>query len=385
MQRSRLYIIFLLVVLLFSPAGTLAGSSFDVAAESALLMDFTTGQVLFEKNADIALPPASITKLMTLLLAFEALESGQVSWEDQVVVSEKAWRMGGSKMFIRVDEEVMFGELITGISVVSGNDASVAVAEHLYGSEEAFARRMTERAAELGMTKTRFHNSTGIPAPGHEMSARDIAILARYLILTHPKVLELESQQEFTYNNIRQFNRNPLLGRYPGADGLKTGWTEEAGFCLVGTAEQGGIRMISVVLNTASEQERLVASQELLNHGFRDFRLVTAAEPGDIIGEVAVKNGRELTTDVTVKEALPVMVPTGREGDLELIITELEPPEAPVAADTTVGTVKVQLDRETLASSELVTAEDTARANIFVRMLRGISRLFSGLLSRDRS
>lgn len=288
-------------------------------------------------------------------------------------------------MFIRVDEEVMFGDLVTGISVVSGNDASVAVGEHLYGSEEAFARRMTERAAELGMTKTRFHNSTGIPAPGHEMSARDIAILARYLIQTHPKVLELESQQEFTYNNIRQFNRNPLLGRYPGADGLKTGWTEEAGFCLVGTAEQGGIRTISVVLNTASEQERLVASQELLNHGFRDFRLAVAAQPGDIIGEVDVKNGRELTADVTVKEAIPVVVPTGREGDIELIMTEIESPEAPVAAGTTVGTVEVQLDGETLTSSELVTAEDTARANIFVRLLRGISRLVSGLLTRGRS
>ncbi len=384
MQKISRVIFLLFILLLVSPTGALAGS-FDVAAESALLMDFTTGQVLFEKYADIPMPPASITKVMTLLLAFEAMEAGQVDWEDQVVVSERAWRMGGSKMFIQVDDEVMFGDLITGISVVSGNDASVAVAEHLYGSEEAFARHMTDRAVELGMTNTRFLNSTGIPAPGHEMSARDIAILARHLIQSFPDILEIESQREFTYNEIRQYNRNPLLGRYPGADGLKTGWTEEAGYCLVGTAEQDGVRMISVVLNTTSEQERLVASQELLNHGFRNFRLTVAVEPGDIIGEATVRTGRQLAVELTVKEAVPVVVPVGRQDDLELVIVGTEPLEAPVAAGETAGTLEVQLDGEPLATVELVTAEETGRANIFVRMLRAVSGFFGNLLGRNRS
>jgi D-alanyl-D-alanine carboxypeptidase (penicillin-binding protein 5/6) len=384
MQKGRRLISLLLITFLLLPTVALAGNTFDVASGSALLMEFSTGQVLFDKNADIPLPPASITKLMTLLLAFEALESGQVVWEEEVLISEKAWRMIGSKMYIKVDTRVKFGDLVTGVSVVSGNDASVAVAEHLYGSEEAFVRRMNEYAAELGMTNTRFQNSTGLPASGHEMSARDIAILARHLILNHPEILELESQRDFTYNNIWQENRNPLLGKYPGADGLKTGWTEEAGFCLVGTAEQDGVRMISVVLNTTSDQQRLIASQELLNHGFRNFRLAVAVSPGDIVGAVPVKHGRQTTVDVTVNEEVTVVAPAGRQGDIELVITEAKALEAPVTEGESAGTVEVQLDGETLAETELVAAEDAARANIVVRLWRAIARLFGTLASRVR-
>lgn len=376
-------IVFLLLFLLIVPVHAFAENSFDVSAGVAVLMEASTGQLLFAKNAEQPLPPASITKLMTLLLAFEAMEDGQVSWEETVIVSEKAWRMGGSEMFLELGQEVAFGDLITGISVVSANDGCIAVAEHLLGSEEAFVQRMNQRATELGMTRTNFKNSNGIPAPGHEMSARDIAVLSRHLINNHPRTLELETQREFTFNNIRQFNRNPLLGKFPGADGLKTGWTDEAGYCLVGTAEQDGIRMISVVLSTASDSERLTASQELLSHGFRDYQLATALEPGDVPGEVQVKNGKKTSVNVTVQESVSVVVPTGREGDLELVVLSPVTLEAPVAAGTPAATLDVRLDGETLTSAELVTTDEVKRANIFVRFFRAIGRLLRGLFSRQ--
>jgi len=382
MAKKRLPALILSLILLLVPAAEVGAVSFDVKAGAALLMEFSTGQVLFEKNADRPLPPASITKLMTLLLAFEALQNGQANWNDNVVISERAWRMGGARMFVEVNTEVQFGNLVTGVSVVSGNDASVAVAEHLAGSEEAFVRRMNERALELGLTRTRFYNSSGIPAPGHEMSARDIATLARHLILNHPKILEIESLREFTFNNIRQFNRNPLLGRFRGADGLKTGWTQEAGYCLVGTAEQEGVRLISVILLAESDQARLRASSELLNHGFRDFRLVVAAQPGDRVGEVPVSGGKEVTTGVTVAEALPVVVPTGRQGDLELLFTPKTLLQAPVAAGKEAGRLEVRLNGEVIATAPAVTAGPVDRANIFVRFFRRLAQLFTSLFRR---
>ncbi|MBS4030204.1 MAG: D-alanyl-D-alanine carboxypeptidase [Clostridiales bacterium] len=380
MIRKRILPLLLIIALLI-PA-TASAQEFDSSAGVAALMEASTGQFLYLKNADEALPPASITKVMTLLLAFEALESGQVAWEDTVIVSEAAWRMGGSQMFLDVNQEVSYGDLVTGISVVSANDGSVALAEHLYGSEAAFVQRMNLRAAELGLTRTRFQNSTGIPAPGHEMSARDIAVLSRHLILTFPRILELETMREFTFNNIRQYNRNPLLGKFPGADGLKTGWTEEAGFCLAGTAEQDGVRMISVVLNTANETERLTASSELLTHGFRNFKLTTAVAEGMVVGEAEVKNGKQQSVFLSTTEEVNVVVPIGREEEIELVVTSPKDLEAPVDAGTEAATLEIRLGEETLATTQLVTTEDVARANIFVRLLRAVGQFFRGLIKR---
>jgi D-alanyl-D-alanine carboxypeptidase (penicillin-binding protein 5/6) len=372
----------LLVLLLnIIPAAAAPAAGFDVAAGSAVLMEASTGQLLFDKGSDTPLPPASITKLMTLLLALEAIEKGQVAWDDPVIASERAWRMGGSEMFLKIGQEVTFRDLLTGIAVVSANDACIAVAEHLAGSEEVFVQRMNGRAAELGLTNSSFSNSSGIPEPGHRMSARDIAVLSRHLLRAHPTVLELYALREFTFNEIRQFNRNPLLGRFPGADGLKTGWTDEAGYCLVGTAVQNEMRLISVVLNTAGEQERLTATQELLNYGFRNFKMHTAAVAGGPIGEgVPVRDGRKLSAAVTSKEEVRVVLPSGREpGELELLITNPKPLQAPVTAGTSAATLEVRLDGATLTTAELVTAEDIARANFFVRLLRTITSLFRNL------
>jgi D-alanyl-D-alanine carboxypeptidase (penicillin-binding protein 5/6) len=353
---------------------------FESIAHSAILMEASTGKILYEKNADIPLPPASITKVMTLLLGFEALESGQASWDDLVTVSEKAWRIEGSDMFLEVGMKVPLSEIITGISVVSANDGCIALSEHLYGTEEAFVQQMNKRAKELGLTQTQFKNSSGLPAEGHYMSARDIAVLSRYLITHYPKILEIESITEFTFNNVYQKNRNPLLGNYPGADGLKTGWTNEAGYCLVGTAQRDGMRLISVVLKTNDTEERLAASRELLDFGYRNFEVMTVVKEGDIIEDINVKNGKELTVPVKINESIEAVIPKGRKEDIEIsVILDDELITAPIAEDTPVGSAEIQLDGEVLATSEVSTAKGVEKAGFFEILFRNIANFFKSL------
>ncbi len=354
-----------------------AFADFDVAAESAVLMEASTGQILFEKNADVPMPPASITKLMTLTLAFDALESGRAKPDDMVVVSEAAWKMGGSQMFLEVGQQAKFEDLITGISVVSANDACVAVAEHLYGSESAFVEAMNKQAKELGLTNSYFRNPTGLPEEGHHMSARDIAVLAQHLMSKYPRILEIESLRKFTYNNILQYNRNPLLGRFPGADGLKTGWTEEAGYCLVGTAKQENGRMISVVLNTKDEKERLTASKELLNYGFRNFEVITAAEAGEVVGQITVRDGKKIELPVKTEKLVTVVVPFGSDkSQIKKVVVNAAALTAPVSAGASAAELEVQLNGKVLTRAKLIAAEEVPRANWFIRILRAILRFF---------
>ncbi|AUG56955.1 MAG TPA: D-alanyl-D-alanine carboxypeptidase [Ruminiclostridium sp.] len=368
-------IIILLVIVFNFHANAFA--QFETAAGSAILMEASTGEILYEKNSDVPLPPASITKVMTLLIAFEAIEQGLVDWNDDVSISEKAWRMEGSKMFLQVGDKVKLGDIITGISVVSANDGCVALAEHLYGSENAFVNVMNQRAKELGMTNSTFKNSSGLPSEGHVMSAKDIAILSRFIIENYPEILELESQREFTYNNIRQFNRNPLLGVFEGADGLKTGWTEEAGYCLVGTAKQDDIRMISVVLNTKSEQERFETSQELLTYGFRNFKKADFVEAGEIIETLNVKNGTKETVSLVANDSISLVIPVSREKDIEIITSfDDETVKAPVKKGEVLGKVEVVLDDKVLASSDLSASEDVSRLGFFKILIRNIINFF---------
>ena len=377
MQKIKILIVYLVILSCMLSVYGSAFASIDVAAGSAILIEASTGQVLYDKNSDVALPPASITKLMTLVLAFEALETGKVKWEDEVTVSEAAWRMGGSKMYIEVGKRVKYGELITGISVVSGNDACIAVAEHLYGSENVFVKNMNAMAKKLGLTKSNFLNSTGMPAEGHKMSARDIANLAKYLIETYPRILEIESMREYTFNGIRQDNRNPLLGSFPGADGLKTGWTTEAGYCLVGTASQGGMRLISVVLNTENENQRKVVSQELLNYGFRNYEIVNAISENETIALVPVKNGKKFNVAVKSLVQIPVVVTAGQKDNIKLVVKDMGKLNAPVTAGTVVGSVEVQLDGKVYGSTELVTVEDVPKINFIRRFFRWIKNLIA--------
>ncbi len=391
-------IVFAIVLGLALPGGMGAGTGtageaegsdlmpFEVEAGAAILMEAETGSILYAKNADEPLPPASITKMMTQLLAFEALQEGRANLDDMVVTSEKAWRLGGSTMFLNVGDEVSFEDLLAGISVVSANDACISVAKHLMGSEEHFVRAMNERAASLGMTNTRFENSTGLPSAGHYMSARDIAILGREITLHQPDLLKLESQMSFTYNEITQPNRNPLLGSYTGADGLKTGWTGEAGYCLAATAVQNDFRLIAVVMGTESLKTREAATRQLLDYGFRNFTLKEILSPGEIAGEVPLQRGRDRELKVTVAAPLKVMVPLGHSSPIELVKNIIDTPVAPVTKGDKVGMIQVMLDDYMVNEAALVAAEDVRQANLVVRLFRSVVDLVRNLIeNRGRS
>jgi D-alanyl-D-alanine carboxypeptidase (penicillin-binding protein 5/6) len=380
LHKAKLFtslFILLSIILMFNVR---VSAQFELEAGSAILMEASTGKILYEKKSDFPMPPASITKLMTLVLAFEAIEDGRAKWDDLVPISEAAWKIEGSRMFLEVGHKAKYSDIVTGISVVSANDGCVALAEYLYGSEDAFVQVMNQRAEELELSKTQFKNATGLPTKGHHMSARDIAALAQHLIAEYPKVLEIESQKEFTFNEIRQDNRNPLLGVFPGADGLKTGWTEEAGYCLVGTAQQNGMRMISVVLNTEDEKARLVTSQELLTYGFNNFQIAEVIKTGEIVDSININKGKKLEVPVKVDSDISIVVPTARINDLEIVpLKATDSLDAPVSTDTIVGKLEVRLDGQSLATSDISTTEDVSRAGFFELLMRSIWKFIKSL------
>lgn len=378
--RIRLFGALILISLFVSFSQMDVIASFESTAGSAFLMESSSGKIFYEKNADVSVPPASITKIMTLLIGFEAIDKGKAKWDDLIPISEKAWRMEGSKMFLEVGKQVKYSDVITGISVVSANDGCIALAEFLYGSERAFVEVMNSKAKELGLTKSSFKNSTGLPEEGHYMSAKDIGMLAKYLIEKYPSILEIESKKEFTYNNIRQFNRNPLLGVFQGADGLKTGWTTEAGYCLVGTAMQDEMRLISVVLNTLNEEQRLVASTELLTYGFKNFKRFKLKSADEIVGTSNVKKGRDQTVELKIKEDIEIILPllSGGAKDVKYVIRQNnEYVEAPIMKDTVVGKMEVQLNGEILKELDVYTSTDVPKEGLFKRLIKFIAGLFS--------
>jgi D-alanyl-D-alanine carboxypeptidase (penicillin-binding protein 5/6) len=374
----KLIALFLLVSLFTTMLPLNIYAQFESLAESAILIEASTGQVLYEKNSEVALPPASITKVMTLLLGFEAISKGNANWDDLVSISENAWRMEGSKMFLEVGNKVSYRDIIKGISIVSANDGCVALAEYLSGSERAFVAVMNQRAKELGMTNTTFKNSTGLPEEGHTLSAKDIATLSLYLIQNYPEILEIESTTEFTFNNIRQFNRNPLLGVYDGADGLKTGWTEEAGYCLAATALQDDIRLIAVVLNTKSESERKTASQELLTYGFKNFKVLEYKNAGEIVDNISVSKGKKNSVPLKLDQDIKIIIPITRENDIQTaVVKSTSSLNAPVAIGVSAGKFEVKLDDKTLATSNISTAESVEKSGFIKRLFDGLLSLFS--------
>ncbi len=327
-------------------------------ASAFLLLDFASGRVLASQNPDAALDPASITKLMTAYAVFRAIKSGQVSLDDEVLVSEKAWRTPGSRMFIEVGTRVTVEELLPGMIVQSGNDASVALAEHVAGTEETFAEIMNQLARELGMSQTNYRNSTGLPAEGHVTSATDIAKLASALIREFPDYYRWYSQKEYTYNGITQGNRNTLLWRDESVDGMKTGYTESAGYCLVSSAERDGMRLIAVVLGTKSPAARANESQALLNYGFRFFESHKLWEAGEVITDARVWKGTTDATSLVVREPVYVTVPRGAFDSLE---TELELPAnivAPLSTSQPVGQARAKLGIDTIVSVPVYSATD---------------------------
>jgi D-alanyl-D-alanine carboxypeptidase (penicillin-binding protein 5/6) len=336
----------------------------EVAAKNYLVVDVASGKVLAEKNADAKIEPASITKLMTAHIVYKEIEAGRLTMDDMVTVSEKAWRMGGSRMYLDVNSKVPVRELLKGLIIQSGNDASVALAEHIAGTEDAFAQLMNQNAMELGMTNTHFVNSTGWPDKQHLTTARDIAKLAVAIIHESPEHYSWYAEKEFTYNNIKQYNRNKLLWRDESVDGIKTGHTDSAGYCLVSSALRGDMRIVSVVLGTDSEKARADVSQALLNYGFRFFESHTLYQQGDVLNRPRIWGGEYETLEVGLDKDLAVSIPRGTYDELDATMDIDKNIEAPISKGQKVGEVKVSLDGDLLESVPLVALETVNEGSI---------------------
>jgi len=348
-------------------------------ASGYLLVDAINGEILVEYNAEEPLPPASLTKMMTAYIAEREIAEGRMSFDDQVPVSVKAWKTGGSRMFIREGTEVRLEDLLRGIIIQSGNDASVAVAEYIAGSEDVFADVMNQTAASLGMTNTQFKNATGLPKEGHYTTAKDLSVLAARIIKDFPDTYPIYEEKNFTYNGIKQANRNSLLFRDPTVDGLKTGHTEEAGYCLVASAERDGFRLISVVMGTASEKAREQETTKLLQYGFRYFSGKTVFAAGEPLPESARKVwfGEMESVDLAPTEPLYVTLPLGRESAIQATLDAPDTLDAPLEAGAVVGTIKIMLGERVLAESPVAVAEAVPEGGLFKRLMDFFLRFFA--------
>ena len=375
-----------MLVLLSAPVAGWAAESVvpaapQLAAKAWVLMDGASGQVLVENNADERLPPASLTKLMTAYIATKEIEGGRIAESDQVTVSEHAWRTGGSRMFIKLGSQVSVSDLLHGIIIQSGNDASVALAEHIAGSEDAFADMMNNTAQKLGMTNSHFMDATGLPNPEHYSSAKDMATLARAIIYGEPTHYAIYAQKEFFWNNIKQPNRNLLLWRDKTVDGLKTGHTEEAGYCLVASAVRDGQRMIAVVFGTNSEQARAAETQKLLTYGFRFFESQTFYKKGAELTKAMVWKGSEHEVKAGLSEDLTMTVPRGQLKQLQANMVLQPQLMAPIQQGQVIGKVEVKLGDKVVRTSDLVALNAVEEGGIFRRLWDSIRLFFYGLFN----
>ncbi|MCU7554338.1 D-alanyl-D-alanine carboxypeptidase [Alteromonas sp. ASW11-19] len=344
----------------------------NVSAKGFVLMDHETGHLIAEQNADMQLAPASLTKIMTVYVVGKELQAGNISLDDEVTISENAWAKkfpDSSKMFIEVGTKVKVSELLRGIIVQSGNDACVAIAEHIAGSESAFASMMNAHAASLGMTASNFVNSHGLHDPDHYTSPRDMAILSKALINETPQMYDIYSEKEFTYNGIKQYNRNSLLwDKSLNVDGIKTGHTSDAGYSLITSAAQGDMRLISVVMGTDSERARKVENKKLLRYGFRFYETVTPYQAGDSFVAHRIYMGDRETVDLGINQSTPITIPRGQAKNLEANFELDKKLEAPLAKGQVVGTLYIQLDGEDVARYPLVTLQEVQQGGWFDRI-----------------
>ncbi len=367
---KRLSVLLLALFVLLAGAGTAPAVTFDTRAKAAILVDFRTGQVLFAKNPDEPLPPASMSKLMTAYIVFERLEEGSLSLDDELPVSERAWKMGGSQMFLEVGQRVRVEDLLRGMIVQSGNDACVVLAEALAGSEKAFAELMNRKARELGLRNSHFTNATGLYDPDHYMSVRDLAILARAIIRRFPKYYRYYSEKEFTFNGIRQFNRNPLLRKgVPGVDGMKTGYVKEAGYGLVASAERDGRRLILVVAGLENPRERAIEAERLLEFGFREFKEYRLFEPGETVVEAEVWMGAADTVPLVARDVVAVTLTRAARDGLVVRARFDSPVPAPVAAGTGLGELLISAPGIEPVRVPLVAGRDVDRAGVVGRVV----------------
>ena len=382
---------FNLLVLSFILCSPLAGAAVlppppKVAASAWILLDAETGYIISEHNADQPLPPASLTKLMTsYVLAYE-LAQGRVSNDDPVQVSENAWAQnplfaGSSLMWIEPNKPVTLEQLHRGIVISSGNDATVAVAEHIAGSEDAFVEMMNGHAVALGMNGSNFINSHGLPDPNHYTSARDLALLAVALIGEFPEEYSLYKEREYTYNNIRQYNRNTLLAKDPSVDGLKTGHTEAAGYCLVASAQRDGMRLISVVMGAESERAREAETRKLLNHGFRTYETLSLYQAGQELEQTRLWMGEQESLSLGVSRDISLTIPRGSRDELKAVMEIDEIIRAPVEAGTSYGRLLVNIDDRELLNEPLVALDTIEEAGFFSRLWDRIVLFFTQLFS----
>lgn len=360
---------------------TLMPQAPSVDAKSWLLMDYQSGQVLAENDADEKLAPASLTKLMTAYIVEQQIDLGNISEDAMVPVSVKAWKTGGSRMFIKEGTSVKLADLMHGLVIQSGNDAAVALAEYVAGSTDAFANMMNAMAKQLGMTHTHFINPTGLPHPDHYTTARDLSKLAWHIIHDYPDHYKLYKIKSFTYNNITQHNRVLLLWRDPRVDGLKTGHTDEAGYCQVTSAiDKNGMRLIAVVLGTKSEEARAVESEKLLNYGFRFYQNYTAYQAGKSLVAPRIWLGTENHIDLGIQQDLTITIPNGTSDKLKADVQVNPDLRAPVKKGDTLGSVSISLDGKVVKSEPLVALNDVPEAGFFARLWDHILMFFTSFI-----
>ncbi len=347
----------------------------NIAATAYILQDYHTGKVLAENNADAKLAPASLTKIMTVYVVFRELSNGHLHLEDSATISEKAWKTSGSRMFIELGNQVKVEDLLKGVIIQSGNDASVALAEHVAGNEETFADMMNQHAARLGMTNSHFKNSDGLPMEGHYTSARDLAILTSALIKEFPDYYRWFSQKEFTFNQITQHNRNQLLERDESVDGVKTGFTDDAGYCLVASALREDMRLISVVMGAKSANARANENQTLLNYGFRFFESHRLYQGKIPLSEPRIWKGASKTIPLGLAEDIYATIPRRQYKDLKAVINVDKKITAPVAEGAKLGSVKVTLNDEVIVDKDLVALKAVDQGNIIQRLTDSVMQM----------
>lgn len=337
--------------------------AFESLAKQAILMDAKSGLILYQKDIDTPIPPASMSKLMTQALVFDALKKGDIKIDQTFPISENAWRKGGalargSTMYAALGSNISVSDLLQGAIIQSANDACIALAEALAGTEQAFTLRMAEKAKALGLEQSSFGNSTGLPDPLQRMSVKDLANLARYIISTYPDYFKIYSKPEFTWNKITQQNRNPLLKDYPGADGMKTGYTQEAGYSMVGTATRDGRRLVMVIAGLGSINERKVEAQKLLDWGFNQFKTISLYEAGDVVSRARVWGGSSRWVNLITTNPVKVALSPTEQEKADVKMSYSGPLQAPVKAGTNVGMMRILVDGKVISEADLQTAAD---------------------------
>lgn len=381
MFRSKLLMSAALVCGMFSQIA--AAGAIETKARNLILMDYDTGQYLYTKDAQKMIPPASMSKLMTVYILFSKLKDGSLSLDDTFTVSENAWRRGGaasggSTMFLKIGDKVRVEDLLKGIIIQSGNDACIVAAENLAGSEEDFAVEMNKMAKKIGLENSHFANATGLPHPDHRMSVEDLAKLARHIIAEFPQYYHLFSQKEFVYQNIRQGNRNPLLYSMPYADGLKTGHTDEAGYCLTASAKKGDRRLIGVFSGLNSNKERSEEADKIMSWGFREFDNYTILKKGAKIYDMPVWYGTAKTVPMVVSQDVVRTLQKSRSDEIKLVAVYDKPVKAPVKAGQQIGVVKAEIPGQPDLEMPLIAAADVPEVGIWGRIRKNISYLLLG-------